>query len=107
MGGTVWAESFGERLRSMRKMAGLTQGQLAEALKVNPAHISHFETGKRRPSADVVRRVALYFKVSADVLLAVEDPKASRVLYSLIKSIDKYQQLWYNMNVLITQKWIK
>jgi transcriptional regulator with XRE-family HTH domain len=65
---------FGDKLRQLRMQQGLTQRALAHALGYTNAHayISDFETGKRRPTAEFVLKVARYFNVSADLLLKDE-----------------------------------
>ena len=66
--------TFGDKLRRLRIQQGLTQRGLAHALGYTNAHayISDFETGKRRPTAEFVLKVARYFNVSADRLLKDE-----------------------------------
>lgn len=49
------AANFGELLRHLRKRAGLTQGELAAKAGCSVALISALETGKRRPTAEMVR----------------------------------------------------
>jgi transcriptional regulator with XRE-family HTH domain len=49
-------EHFGEELRVARTAAGLTQSQLAEAIKYSAALVTKIEKGERRPSADFARR---------------------------------------------------
>jgi transcriptional regulator with XRE-family HTH domain len=52
--GAVTVVTFGERLRRLRREAGLSQGQLAgEGLSTS--YISLLESGKRTPSPEVVR----------------------------------------------------
>jgi transcriptional regulator with XRE-family HTH domain len=51
---------FGEIIRTLLDERGWTQRMLAEAASVDPAHISRIvrSRGKRRPSPDLVARVA-------------------------------------------------
>ena len=58
---------FGERLRQLRRAAGLSQTQLAGE-DLSPSYVSLLETGKRQPSPDVVQTLALRLGCSADVL---------------------------------------
>jgi len=62
---------FGERLRKLRKEAGLTQPELAERTWLSKAVISNYELGVRKPSIDIVVKFAKYFHVSADYLLGI------------------------------------
>lgn len=49
--------TIGERIKSARTLAGMTQGQLAEAIGTGQANISHYEAGRQKPSADVSDRI--------------------------------------------------
>jgi transcriptional regulator with XRE-family HTH domain len=61
------AETLGERLRRLRRERGLTQCDLAET-GVSEAHISRIESGSRRPSIPVIRRLARSLGVSPEYL---------------------------------------
>lgn len=45
--------TFGERLRSARENAGLTQNQLGAGVGVSNAYVSHLEKGRRVPNAEL------------------------------------------------------
>ena len=64
---------FGERLKQLRKDAGIGQNQLAEQLQLSNASISYWETGKQLPTIEAVFKLAVYFGVSADYLLGLKD----------------------------------
>ncbi|MFN3261978.1 MAG: helix-turn-helix domain-containing protein [Pikeienuella sp.] len=51
-------EGFGDELRSWRKARRLSQMGLAAAADVSARHIACIETGKARPSAEMVARLA-------------------------------------------------
>jgi transcriptional regulator with XRE-family HTH domain len=58
---------FGEAVRRLRRMKGVTQKQMAEAIGVSPAYLSALEHGKRSaPSFDFIQRVAGYFNIIWD-----------------------------------------
>jgi|JI10StandDraft_1071094.scaffolds.fasta_scaffold18014_4 transcriptional regulator with XRE-family HTH domain len=59
-----------ERLREARKMAGLSQGQVAKLLKMHRPTISEIEAGNRRVSAEELSRFAELYDVTASWLLA-------------------------------------
>ena len=67
------ATSLGERIKSLRTEKGIGQNLLAKELDVSNASISYWETGKQIPSAEVVFKMAVYFGVSADYILGLED----------------------------------
>lgn len=62
-------EVFSDRLRSAREYRGLTQNDLAKLTGLNPAAVSHFETGGRKPSFDNLRLLADKLDVTTDYLL--------------------------------------
>jgi transcriptional regulator with XRE-family HTH domain len=63
-------QRFGEKLRFLRKRAGKTQRDLADELGFAAhSYVHALETGKKKPSADLVFKVARLFNVSADRLL--------------------------------------
>lgn len=63
-------QRFGEKLHTLRVRHGLTIRELAEALGYSAhAHISLVETGRRKPSRDLIVRAAQFFNVSTDELL--------------------------------------
>ena len=60
---------FGSNLRSAREMKKLSQAELAKSSGLQPSHISHFETGRRQPSAENLRALADALGVTTDFLL--------------------------------------
>ena len=64
---------IGERLLDLRKDAGLTQDQLANALKINKHSISSYEREKSEPPDALKIEMARFFSVSVDYLLGLTD----------------------------------
>lgn len=65
---------FAERLRSAREdLRGLSQGDLAKKTGLQPAAISHFETGRRKASFNNLRKLAKALNVTIDYLLGRSD----------------------------------
>jgi len=60
---------FQKRLVAARKLRDLNQEALAKRAKLQPAAISHFETGSRKPSFDNLRKLASALEVTTDYLL--------------------------------------
>ncbi|MGN1052432.1 MAG: helix-turn-helix domain-containing protein [Candidatus Scatosoma sp.] len=60
---------FDERLRQLRKDAGLKQAQLAEAIGATQRKISYLESGQTEPDLYTLCMLADYFEVSTDYLL--------------------------------------
>lgn len=61
--------SFQEKLKELRQKNGLSQKKLADAIGVAQSSVNYWEKGLRTPSAEVVQKLANYFKVSIDELL--------------------------------------
>ena len=66
---------FGQRLKELRKSAGLTQQQLAERLWVTKTTVSYYEQSVRAPSPEVLVKIAGVFHVTTDYLLGIEGKK--------------------------------
>ncbi len=49
---------IGERIKRLRKRAGLTQEQLAERVGLDARHLSRLEVGRHCPSLDTLERIA-------------------------------------------------
>ena len=58
-----------DKLREIRKRCGLTMKELGEILNVAESTISLYETGKREPDNETLKRIADYFQVSVDYLI--------------------------------------
>jgi len=58
---------FGQRVRELRQMKGVTQKEMAEALGVSAAWLSALEKGRRgKPTWAFLQRVIVYFNVIWD-----------------------------------------
>ena len=51
--------AFGNYLYDCRKKAGLTQSRLAQMLGVTDKAVSKWETGKAKPSTNLIRKIAV------------------------------------------------
>ncbi len=85
-------EEFSVRLRYAReKLRKISQGKLAKLTGFQPAAISHFETGARKPSFDNLKRLADALEVTTDFLLGrvsnPEEIKEADQLYRDIKNL--------------------
>lgn len=64
---------FNEKLQILRKRAGLTQEELADALYVSRAAVSKWESGRGYPNIDSLKAIAKLFSVTVDELLSGEE----------------------------------
>ena len=60
---------FSRKLRELRQGRHLTQVQLAEQVGMTRQMISYLEAQAENPTANVIRKFADFFEVSADVFL--------------------------------------
>lgn len=67
------SSEFGSRLTSLRHERGVSQKDVAEALGVSQALLSHYEKGIRECGLDFVRRASNYYDVTADYLLGLSE----------------------------------
>ena len=61
--------TIGERIKTYRKLAGLTQKQLGELSGTSERTIQQYEGGKRQPRIEQLQKIAPFLKVSAADLL--------------------------------------
>lgn len=66
---------FTERLKSLRKEAGLTQKEIADHFKTSPQSYAQWEKGLRNPSKESLEKLAQFFNVSTDYLLGNSELK--------------------------------
>lgn len=64
---------FGERLKDLREDRGLSALKLSTELGVDDATIGRWEKGIMVPNIIHLYRIAVYFGVSADYLIGLED----------------------------------
>ena len=65
-------ETFGERLRALRKEQNVGQIQLAKELDVGKSVISLWELNKCEPTLSNLVKLSLYFGVTIDYLAGLE-----------------------------------
>lgn len=49
---------MGEKIRMFREKAGMTQKELADALKLNQSSVARWETGEQNPTASKIGQIA-------------------------------------------------
>ena len=69
------AMAFSEHLVEIRKQRGMTQQALADEAGVHVTQLRRYEAGTAQPTADVLRRLAVALRSSADALLFDEDER--------------------------------
>ena len=64
--------SLGRNLAFYRKLAGLTQEQVAQQLNINRTTYTKYETGDSEPSIEILRNISEILHVDIGVLLTEE-----------------------------------
>ncbi len=65
-------DGFGNKLKTLRDKAGLTQQQLAVQMGLSKSTISQYENQERIPSPIAVIKLASVFHVSIDYLFGID-----------------------------------
>lgn len=56
-------------IKRIRVLKNITQQEMASALGISPAAISHWETGRRKPDVDDLIAIARFFDCKVDDLI--------------------------------------
>jgi len=70
---SVMKTILGERLKELREDRGYTQKQLSEKLGINSVTYLHYEKEQREPPLSLLADMAVFFGVSVDYLLGLND----------------------------------
>ncbi|WP_270245339.1 helix-turn-helix domain-containing protein [Lactococcus lactis] len=66
---------FAEQLKTLRRIKGLTQKELAEKVGVKQNSYSDWENGKSEPNIEMLVRLAECFDVSIDFLIGRQNQR--------------------------------
>jgi transcriptional regulator with XRE-family HTH domain len=84
---------FPERLATLRKERGFTQQALAGEIGVHVTQLRRYEAGTSQPTLDVIRKLAVVLRVSADLLLFDKEERNPdndlRLLFEAIVRLDR------------------
>jgi len=70
---------FKDIFAELRKEKQIAQEKLAKELEVSNAAISYWETGKREPTLQMLKKIAVYFDVTTDYLVGLENEDGSKI----------------------------
>jgi len=85
-------QRFGEYLRTLRKDAGKTQAELAEAIGVSNAYVSAIEKGKKpAPPRTLVGALADVLGVDGDILWGIAGKEREARLRKRIEGVPRSQ----------------
>ncbi|WP_129596673.1 helix-turn-helix domain-containing protein [Anaerophilus nitritogenes] len=86
---------LGKKLKKLRNQANITQSELSKAVKVTTSSIGMYETGTRKPSYEVLKRIANYFNVSIDYFFE-DDKKEQTYQNDEIDTLEEEMKLFYS-----------
>jgi transcriptional regulator with XRE-family HTH domain len=73
---------IGNKIKELRQTKGISQAKLAKAIGYGQTVVCFWESGERKPASDAIIALALFFDVSSDYLLGLENEDGSRVRVS-------------------------
>ena len=78
-------ETFGQKIKRLRKAKKMTQSELAESVGVDFTYISKIENGKslRTPAESTIRKLAMFLETNAEELILL----AKKVLQNFQETI--------------------
>lgn len=65
--------AFGNKIVELRTQLNLSQTELAKMLGVTNKAVSKWETGKSKPTTNVIRKLAALFRIDINELLSLKD----------------------------------
>lgn len=69
---------IGERIKELRQDKKISQKELAKIINVSQQVFAWWENGKHEPKASYIYRLALYFEVTADYLIGLENEDGTK-----------------------------
>lgn len=70
---------FSANLRRLREFSNMDKAQLARKLDISAVAVGQFESGKREPSLQTLKKISEFFGVTIDALLADENTNAAKI----------------------------
>lgn len=64
--------SIDKKLRQLREERQKTQREVADYLGIKEQVYQRYEYGTREPKIDIIRRLAVYYNISADEILEID-----------------------------------
>lgn len=62
-----------EKLKQLRKEKCKTLKEVAKEIGVSVSAYSNYEQGIREPAYEILKRICMYYEVTADYLLGLDD----------------------------------
>lgn len=81
-------DTFGDRLRELRKERGMQQRELGDLYNLSSSAIGSYERNLREPTLDLLLQLSQFFGVSVDFLLCRTEERLTAIEY---KEKDAYE----------------
>ena len=78
---------FSDTLTALRKAQGLTQQQVADKTGLTRSAIGMYETGKREPDFDTLKKFAVFYHTDMNTLLTGSDESEKEELSELLETL--------------------
>ena len=75
------------RIREKRRAMGMTMKELGRLVGVSEGAISHYETGRREPDPEMLKRIADVFGVTTDYLIGRDSPASVNLVPDVSSSM--------------------
>lgn len=98
--------NFSDRLKEARKNAGLTQAQLSKKLGITAQSYSQYETGKRNPKFETVKKIAMALEIDVYDLL-IDGDMTPREAMSILRTVGAKQYIENEENKTESEQKIK
>lgn len=96
--------SFGKKLKKIRKSKGLTQEKLAELAGVHEKHISKLELGIYKPNLDTLKKILSVFELSVEEagldlekVVINDNPFIAKSMQILTNANEQEAELYYGV----------
>ena len=91
-------EAITSRLKQLRSSFGLSQYALADALHISRPSIRNWELGSSIPTTEALVEIALYFNVTTDYLLGLDNRKTLQVSFLSDQTVGVLSNLVHAIN---------
>jgi len=81
-------KELGAAIKAARIDNKLTQEKLAEMINVASVHIKQVEAGSRKPSVDLLYKIATTLNLSVDAVFFPERPDGQELLQKIIRKLN-------------------
>ena len=86
-------EGFAGRLRELRRQRNLSQSELGELASIHYTHVSRYERGVSKPSAETLKRIADALGLTGDYLMEGAADEAAKARFEDRELLQQFQEV--------------